>query len=93
MATFIDFEHYIIPDEITIGGMVVGALCSFAVPAVQAAPNAAAGLGRSFLGMIVGAGVVYLIVRLGKLMFGRQHIELPPRTRIVFTRNAGSKCG
>jgi leader peptidase (prepilin peptidase)/N-methyltransferase len=40
---------------------------------------------RSFIGMAVGAGVVYLIVRMGKLMFGRQHIELPPNTRIVFT--------
>jgi leader peptidase (prepilin peptidase)/N-methyltransferase len=85
VATFIDFQHYIIPDEITIGGMVAGALCSFAVPAVQGAPNAAAGLLRSFIGMAVGAGVVYLIVRTGKLFFGRQHIALPPNTRIVFT--------
>ena len=28
VATFIDFEHYIIPDEITIGGTVVGLLLS-----------------------------------------------------------------
>jgi leader peptidase (prepilin peptidase)/N-methyltransferase len=88
VATFIDFEHYIIPDELTIGGMVVGALCSFAVPAVQRAPNAATGLLRSFIGMAVGAGVVYLIVRIGKVLFGRHDIELPPHTRIVFTETA-----
>src|SRR5882724_4130361 len=35
VATFIDLEHYIIPDEITIGGMVVGFLCSLAVPALH----------------------------------------------------------
>jgi leader peptidase (prepilin peptidase)/N-methyltransferase len=85
VATFVDFEHYIIPDEITIGGMVAGALCSFAVPALQSAPNSAVALLRSFLGMAAGAGVVYLILRGGKLLFGRQHIELPPGTRIVFT--------
>jgi len=85
VATFVDFEHYIIPDEITIGGMVAGSVCSFAVPALQNAPNAALGLLRSFLGIAVGAGVVYLILRGGKLLFGKQHIELPPGTRIVFT--------
>ena len=30
--TFIDFEHFIIPDEITIGGIVVGFLGSMLVP-------------------------------------------------------------
>ena len=84
-ATFIDFEHYIIPDEITIGGMVTGALCSLAVPALHRTDSAALALLRSFIGMAVGAGVVYGVLRLGKALFGRQKIELPPATRIVFT--------
>ena len=35
VATFIDFEHFIIPDQITIGGMLAGFLCSFLVPALH----------------------------------------------------------
>ncbi len=34
-ATFIDFEHFIIPDEITVGGMVVGFACSFLLPSLH----------------------------------------------------------
>src|SRR5262245_30386832 len=59
LASCIDFEHYIIPDEITIGGMVVGVLCSFAVPGLHDTPSVPAALLRSFIGMGVGAGVVY----------------------------------
>ena len=32
VATFIDFEHFIIPDEITLGGAAAGVLLSFAIP-------------------------------------------------------------
>ncbi|HKX60430.1 MAG TPA: prepilin peptidase [Verrucomicrobiae bacterium] len=85
VATFIDFEHFIIPDEITIGGMVAGAVCSFAVPALHGTDSHAVALFRSFVGMAVGAGVVYAVVRIGKLLFGRQQIELPENTRIIFT--------
>ncbi|MFM1770365.1 MAG: hypothetical protein RJA22_2894 [Verrucomicrobiota bacterium] len=87
-ATFIDFEHYIIPDEITIGGMVAGVLCSFAVPALHGQSAPLAGLIHSFLGLGVGLGIVYLVVRVGKVLFGRQPIELPPGSRVVFTENA-----
>jgi leader peptidase (prepilin peptidase)/N-methyltransferase len=93
VATFIDFEHFIIPDEITIGGMVAGGLCSFLVPALHQVPGApvppaAKALLLSFIGMAVGAGLVYGVVRIGKLLFGRQHIELPPETRIIFTETS-----
>ena len=84
-ATFIDFEHFIIPDEITIGGMVAGFICSFFVPGLHQVIDVQASLKQSLLGMGAGAGLIYLILRLGKLLFGRHKMGLPPETRIVFT--------
>lgn len=87
VATFIDFEHFIIPDEITIGGMVAGVACSAAVPALHGTTSHAVSLLQSFLGLAVGWGAVYAILRLGKLMFGKQDIQLPPDTRVIFTES------
>ena len=87
-ATFIDVEHLIIPDEITIGGMVAGFVCSFFLPALHGQTSVSGGMKHSLLGMAVGAGVIYALVRAGKLWFGRQKIELPAGSRIVFTETA-----
>ena len=87
VATFIDFEHFIIPDEITIGGMVVGFLCSF-MPALHHESSLTGGLKQSLLGMAAGGGVVYLILRMGKLLFGRQKVALSLDTKIVFGETA-----
>lgn len=84
-ATFIDFEHFIIPDEITLGGCVSGFLCSLLLPKLHGASTVGASLVQSLLGMAVGAGVVYAILRLGKLLFGRQRVELPGESTIVFS--------
>ena len=86
-ATFIDFEHFIIPDEITIGGVVVGFICSFFFPVLHGQTTAASSLGQSFLGIVVGGGTIYTILRVGKLLFGRQKIELAPESRVIFTEN------
>jgi leader peptidase (prepilin peptidase)/N-methyltransferase len=88
VATFIDFEHFIIPDEITIGGIVAGFICSFAVPALHFVSTAREALQSSFLGIVIGGGVIYAILRLGKLLFGREKLQLSPGTRIVFTETA-----
>jgi leader peptidase (prepilin peptidase)/N-methyltransferase len=87
-ATFIDFEHFIIPDEITIGGMVVGFIISFFVPALHQAKTVADSLKSSGLGIIIGAGTVYGILRIGKLLFGRQKLDLPENSTVVFTETA-----
>lgn len=102
VATFIDFEHFIIPDEITIGGIFVGLAISILFPVVHGNGNALsellkdrfditvtstrllAGL-ESLLGIAVGAGLIYAIVRLGKLLFGRQTIEIAESEKIVFS--------
>jgi leader peptidase (prepilin peptidase) / N-methyltransferase len=88
VATFIDFEHFIIPDSITLGGIGAGFLCSFAVPALHGARTTQASLTSSILGIMVGGGVVWLILQLGKLLFGRQTISLAPGSRVIFTEHA-----
>jgi leader peptidase (prepilin peptidase)/N-methyltransferase len=88
VATFIDFEHFIIPDEITLGGMGVGLLCSWLVPGLQHQRSHLESLGASAIGLVFGAGLVYSILRLGKLVFGRQKLKLAQETRIVFGENA-----
>ena len=87
-ATFIDFEHFIIPDEITLGGIVVGFAVSFLVPSLHGANTLAEGMLKSLIGVAVGAGIIYAILRLGKLLFGRQKLKLPPDTIIHFTETA-----
>jgi leader peptidase (prepilin peptidase)/N-methyltransferase len=96
-ATFIDFEHFIIPDEITIGGTIVGFVCSLLVaslhpesviPLVPVHPPILNSLCDSVLGLALGAGLIYAILRLGKLFFGRKRFSLPPETKIIFSETA-----
>lgn len=88
VGTFIDFEHLFIPDEITLGGIAVGFLCSFAVPVLHQAATRAQAMEKSFWGIAVGGGIVYGLVRAGKLMFGRQKFDLAPDSKVCFTETA-----
>ena len=88
VATFIDFEHFIIPDEITYGGMAVGLIASFLFPALHGVRTLTAGMWQSVLGLGAGAGIIYAILRLGKLLFGRQRLKLPVDTKIVFSETS-----
>jgi len=51
--TFIDLDHQIIPDVISLPGIVVGFLCSFAVPWLSWTD--------SLLGILAGGGSLYLV--------------------------------
>jgi leader peptidase (prepilin peptidase)/N-methyltransferase len=53
VITFIDLDHQIIPDVISLPGIVVGFLCSFAVPWLS--------WGDSLLGILAGGGSLYLV--------------------------------
>ncbi len=61
VATFVDIQHRIIPDEISVGGLVVGFLIN-AGRGIHLDPwsydlNPAL---QSFLGIIIGGGIIYL---------------------------------
>lgn len=81
-ATFIDFEHYIIPNELTVGGIVAGLALSGLYPQLMGETTALRGLMQSGLGILVGGLSLYLIVEIGKLVFGRLKIPLQPGTVI-----------
>ena len=87
-ATFIDFEHFIIPDEITFGGAAVGFVISFFLPPLHDTESLRASILKSLLGIAIGAGIVYAVLRLGKLMFGRQKMKLNGEIKIIFTETA-----
>ena len=87
-GTFIDFEHYIIPDEITIGGIVVGFLISFLVPLLHLTQNREQGLVESVKGILAGGGIIYFVLRAGKLAFGRQKLAFPGMSKVIFTETA-----
>jgi len=88
VATFIDIEHFIIPDEITLGGIVVGFICSFLVPSLHGADAGVFACVTVFLGIIVGGGLIYSILRVGKILFGKKKLQLPAETLVVFTEDA-----
>ena len=87
-ATFIDFEHFIIPDEITIGGMTLGFVLSFLCPQLHDQSTIQASMKESLLGIVAGAGIIYFILRLGKLLFGRQKLTFPTEGKIIFSETS-----
>jgi leader peptidase (prepilin peptidase)/N-methyltransferase len=73
-ATFIDFDHMIIPDRFSIGGMVIGVLISIFFPTLHGLEsgslisNIESGV-ISITGALIGAGLIYWISVLGEIVF------------------------
>lgn len=86
VATFIDFEHFIIPDEITIGGTVVGVLLSFAIPLMQDQPSNVLSLLWSLIGAGVGFAALWLVVQLGKMAFGKKRLTFDKGVALSWIR-------
>jgi leader peptidase (prepilin peptidase)/N-methyltransferase len=61
IATFVDIKHRIIPDEISVGGIILGFILNsvrgFNLQPFSYNPKFALG---SFLGIIIGGGIIYL---------------------------------
>lgn len=72
-ATFIDLEHMIIPDALSIGGMFAGVLLSLCVPelhgfALGSFQAHVSSLIEALLGVFVGTSMVYWIATLGEII-------------------------
>lgn len=87
VATFVDFEHFIIPDEVTIGGTVAGIVASLIVPALMNTPNRLTALGLSIFSAALGYALLWVVLEGGKLVFGKKKIRLDAPTPFTWTRN------
>lgn len=61
---FVDLKHRIIPDVITLPGIVIGLGFAFFSPGIK--------ILDSFLGILIGGGVLYLLAILGELLFKKE---------------------
>ncbi len=61
LGSFIDLEHFYLPDRVTIGGMLLGVPLSFLVPELQGEKVRLTALYWSLGGLVIGFGSLWLI--------------------------------
>jgi leader peptidase (prepilin peptidase) / N-methyltransferase len=86
IGTFIDFEHFIIPDRVTIGGTIAGVVCSVAVPALMQTDSRLAAGVRSLLAAALGYVILLIVLEAGKIAFGRKRIRFDAPTPFTWTK-------
>lgn len=72
LGTFIDIDWYILPDSVTIGGMVLGLAVSPLLPQLHGTDDWLLALLRSVIGLCTGFGILYLVAVLGKLAYKKE---------------------
>ncbi len=65
LGTFIDLEHMILPDRLTIGGMILFPMLSVLFPPLQGETAWLSGLKDSLIGLAAGFGSLWLVRAIG----------------------------
>jgi len=68
LGSFVDLDEMWIPDRVTIGGMIVGPILSFLIPALHATDSMVTSLVTSLIGLAVGFGSLWSVSLIGKLI-------------------------
>ena len=86
IGTFIDFEHFIIPDRVTIGGVIAGVAFSVTVPALMGTDSRLAAGVRSFLAAALGYVILWIVLEAGKIAFGQKRIRFEAPTLFTWAK-------
>jgi len=76
VGSFVDVEHMIIPDRVTLGGIAAGLLLSALVPGMHGETLKLHGLLVSAIGAALGAGLLWCIAGLGSFIFKKEAMGL-----------------
>ena len=72
LGTFVDLEHMIIPDSVSLGGIVAGVALSPLVPSMHGADVWHVGLLRGATGAAFGFGLLWLVAVVGEKAFRKE---------------------
>ncbi|MEI6870811.1 MAG: prepilin peptidase [Verrucomicrobiota bacterium] len=86
VATFVDLEHLIIPDEVTWGGVAAGLLLAPLVPAMHGSASPLASFVEAALGAVAGYGLLWAVAEGGRLVFGRRKFQFEPPVALLWVR-------
>jgi leader peptidase (prepilin peptidase) / N-methyltransferase len=95
-ASFIDFDHMIIPERFSIGGAIAGVVLSFAFPCLHDCSGGIFFLdslssgGSAILGILVGSGTVFWIRELSSVILRKEAMGYGD---ISFMGTIGAFCG
>ncbi len=87
VATFVDFEHFIIPDEITLGGIAAGLIASFILPALMSTDRRLLAVAISAGSAALGYAILWLVLEGGKIAFGKKRIRFEQPTVFTWARS------
>lgn len=76
LGTFVDIDHMIIPDRVSLGGMAAGLACSALVPALHGRDYAAAAVLDAMIGLAAGSGALFIVGWIGKRALKKEAMGL-----------------
>lgn len=86
VGTFVDLQHFIIPDQITIGGTIAGICASVGLPELMSTTSRVAAGIRSILAAAFGYVILLLVLEAGKIAFGKKRVSLDAPTPFTWKR-------
>jgi leader peptidase (prepilin peptidase)/N-methyltransferase len=72
LGSFVDFEHLIIPDRVTLGGIVFGIISSAVIPELHGEKSPVWSLIWSGWGAIAGVGILWGVAVIGRFIFKKE---------------------
>lgn len=84
----INARQFILPDAITISGIVAGLVLAWFFPSIHGKQTAFQSVIAAVQGLMVGAILVYGLSVAGKMLFGKQHVDLPPHSKVVLNQTS-----
>ncbi len=76
VISFIDYDTKLIPNILSVGGLVASLILSPLVPALHGTTDGVLAFGRAALGAMVGCSLLYLTGSIGELIFRKEAMGL-----------------